>query len=132
MNRGPWALAHAPDAFGSLNVIFYTREGGEVSVARRRSFAPLRPWAETSQRFAASRRFAFKNLNEVSRAATCPQKSVPQRRLSRSRVSARLRRAMARTIDTYSASVYIFSTLGNGYMGKHVPHDAATQPSKPS
>src|SRR6266478_574762 len=101
MNRGPWALAHTPDAFGLLNVIFFTREGGDVSAARRGSFAPLRPWAETSQRFAASRRLAFRNLNEVSRAAACPQKnvpkSVPQRRLSR--VSARLRRAMVRTID---------------------------------
>jgi hypothetical protein len=81
-------------------VIFFTLEGGDVSVAlaRRGSSAPFRPREEYSQSFAASRRFAFKDLNEGSKArAAVPTKSVPPRRLSRA--SARLlRRAMVGTM----------------------------------
>jgi hypothetical protein len=68
MNSG-----YAPDAFGFVNVIFFTLKGGDVSVARRGLPAPFRPREEYSQRFAASRRFAFKDLNETSmaHAGTC-------------------------------------------------------------
>ena len=93
-----WTLVYAPDAFGFVNVIFFTLEGGDVSVARRASPTPVRPRAETSQRFDASRRFAFKDLNEVPRrAASVPIKSVAQKRPSRG--SARLRWAMVHIIN---------------------------------
>lgn len=80
-------------------MIFFTLEGGDVAVERRGgSAAPFRPRAEFSQRFAASRRFAFKDLNEGSKVrAAVPEKSVPPRRLSRA--SARQRESIVRTID---------------------------------
>jgi hypothetical protein len=92
-------------------VIFFTLEGGDVSVARRGSPAPFRPRAEYSPRFAASKRFAafaFKDLDEGSMACVAvPAKSVPLRRLSRA--SARLRRAMVRTVDMLiSGLIYTF------------------------
>lgn len=74
----------------------------------RRSPAPSRPRAEYPQRFPASRRFAFKDLNEGSiaaRAAVPATRSVPPRRLSRA--NARLRRAMVRTTDMFIPSPFI-------------------------
>ena len=64
--------SYAPDAFGFENVIFFTLEGADVSVARRTLFALLRLRLDESQCFATSRRFA---LNGVLRAVTGPQKS---------------------------------------------------------
>ena len=81
-------------------MIFFTLEGGDLSVARRglpAGPAPFGPRAEYSQRFAASRRFAFKDLNEGSKVrAAVSTKSAAPKRLSRT--SARLRRAIVRTI----------------------------------
>lgn len=87
-------------------MIFFTPEGGDVSVARRGSTAPFRPRAENSQRLAASRRFAFKDLKEGSMIrAAVPTKSVTPRRLSRA--SAWIRRAMIRAIDIFIHGQFI-------------------------
>ena len=87
--------------------MFFTLEGGDMPVARRKLPALFRPRAECSQRFAASRRFAFKDLNEGSKVrAAVPTKSVPPRRLSKA--SARLRRAIVRTIDVLILGPFIF------------------------
>ena len=91
-----------------MNVIFFTLEAGDMdmSVARWGSPAPFRPWAECFQRVAASRRFAFKDLNEGSMVrAAVPKKSVTPRRLSKA--SARLRRAIVRTIDVLILGSFI-------------------------
>lgn len=82
-------LAYAPEAFGFVNVIFFTLGGAGPSVARRALLALFRL---DSQRFSASRCLSCKNLGEVSRAATGAERRNPQSRPTRA--SAWVRRVM--------------------------------------
>ena len=70
-------LAYALEAFGFVNVIFFTLGGEEPSVARRALVALFRL---DSQRFSASRCLSCKNLDEVSRPATGTERRNPQSR----------------------------------------------------
>ena len=67
--RDAYILAYALEAFGFVNVMFFTLAGAGPSVARRALVARFRL---DSQRFTASRRLSCKDLGEVSRAATGP------------------------------------------------------------
>jgi hypothetical protein len=80
-------LAYAPEAFGFVNVMFFTLGAApSVTAARRTLVARFRP---DSQRFTASSRLSCKNLDEVSRAATGAETRIPQSRAASARKWAR-------------------------------------------
>lgn len=84
--------AYAPEAFGFVNVIFFTPGDADVSPAR---LARLRRPGDDSKRFTASRRRLLpRDLSEAceSRAATDSEKVAQQSRLTRA--SAQVRRIM--------------------------------------
>jgi len=84
--RDAYILGYALEAFGLVNVMFFTLGGAGSSVARRALVARLRL---DCQRFTASRRLSCKNLDEVSRAATGAERRTPLSRPTRASIWAR-------------------------------------------
>ena len=75
--RDAHMLAYAPEAFGFLNVMFFTLVGAGSSIARCALVARFRP---DSRRFTASRCLSCRNLCDGLRAATGAEKRIPQSR----------------------------------------------------
>jgi len=84
--RDAYILAYALEAFGFVNVMFFTLGGAGPSAARRDLVARFRP---DCQRFTASRRLSCTDLGEVSRAATGAERRIPQSRPTRASTWAR-------------------------------------------